>query len=393
MKTPLRKIALSLQMASHYDRGILRGIAAFAREHKHWSLHIEVDHQRSLPNFLRWGFDGMIADFDDSKIARAVIAVGKPVVAVGGGAGGYSASSGVPYVISDDAGIARLAAEHLLDCGLQHFAYCGYTATRVNVWSALRGKAFAARLADAGHRCEIFNAGQITDSNWQRMQRQLVTWLRNLPKPVGIMACNDWRARNVFEACRIAELHIPNDVAVIGVGSDELLCELVDPPLSSVPHHCFEIGYQAASVLEKMMRGQSPDQSRYLIPPLGLVARQSTDLLAVDHPVVATAVRLVWAEASRGLTATQLAVRVGLSRSSLDIQFKERLGRTVDQELRRVRLAYAMDLLVHSQMSLCDIARVSCLGNAEYLNALMRKHHRMTPVQYRMAHWRSTQPL
>lgn len=385
MVTPTRKIALGLPLAINYYRGILRGISAFSLENKHWSLCLKVDNPYHRPNFQDWKCDGLIVDFDNSKIVKAALAAGKPVVAVGGGGENYDPQSRIPYVFSDDESIARMAVDHLLDCGLQHFAYCGYTANRTNGWSARRAAAFAARLAAAGHRCKIFNGCDMTGRNWERAQTELMTWLRTLPKPIGILTCNDWRARDVFDACRIAGIQIPDDVAVIGVDNDQLLCELTDPPLSSVEQDCFGVGYHAAATLDKMMRGQTLDQSRYLVPPVGVIARQSTNLLAVDDPVLAAAVRLVRAEACRGLTTASLARQVGLSRSTLDIRFKHRFTRTVDQELRRVRLAYALDLLARSQMPLGDVARAACLGNAEYLNALMQKKYQMTPGQYRQS--------
>lgn len=378
-----RRVALYLQMSLDYDRGMLRGIVAFARDNPHWNLLLEADHAHHLPGGAKLDCDGLIVDFDDLRISRAVQGIDKPVVAVGGGGGGYDPRSGIPYVISDDEHIGRLAAEHLLERGLRHFAYCGYPPNRTNPWVAKRAAGFAARLAEADRKCEIYHGGKTRIRHWQGPHQKLVAWLRTLSKPVGVMACYDWRARHVLDACLAAGLRAPDDVALIGVDNDDLLCSLTNPPLTSVEQDRFGVGYLAAALLEKILAGHRPAESLHLIPPVGVIARQSTRMLAVDEPALAEALRLVRNAACKGMTAARVAEEVGWSRSTLDLRFKNLLGRTVDQELRRVRLDHARHLLAHSRMPLHEVARAACLGNAEYLSALIRKHHQMTPGQYR----------
>ena len=247
--TPRRKVAVILQLWQNFDRGILQGIASYVREGHDWSVFVEeVEHQR-IPDFKAWDGDGLIVNFDNPHVVRALRGVDKPIVAVGGGGGWHDPASGVPYVATDDVTIGRLAAEHLMDCSLRNFAFCGYPKNRTNVWMMNRKQGFTERLAKAGFSCHCFHGRHTTATHWQDVLSELSAWLRKLPLPVGIMGCYDYRARHVLEACKALGLRVPDDVALIGVDND-IICELADPPLSSIEQGRSRIGYSAAATLE-----------------------------------------------------------------------------------------------------------------------------------------------
>ncbi len=380
-----RKVAVILELGQNFDRGILHGIAAYISETQTWSVYAEEERRERIPNLRGWDGDGLIVNFDDRAAAEAVKHTRKPVVAVGGGLGWYDPASGIPYVETDDLTIGKLAAEHLMQRGLRHFAFCGYRPNRLNVWLPRRAQAFSQRLAEAGFKCDVFLGRHTSARYWESMQRELTTWLRRLPTPVGVMGCYDWRARHVLEACRTIGLRVPDDVAIIGVDND-LLCEVSDPPLSSVEQGRFQIGYTAASLLDKMMSGHKPDHLRVSIAPVGVASRQSTDLLAVADHDIAAALQMIREQACRGLHADLVAEHVGLSRSTLDNHLKECIGRTADQEIRRVRLSRATELLAKSELPLKKIAREAGYANQQYLAGVMRKEMNTTPAQYRQAH-------
>jgi len=381
-----RKVALLLQLFQNFDQGILRGIVTYARECKRWSIYVEEEPYHWLPNMQEWDGNGFIVNFDDRRFAQTVSVTHKPIVGVGAGRGWFNPRSGIPYVGTDDEEIGRLAAEHLLACGLRHFAFCGYPATRTNVWVANRCRAFKQRLAQEGFDCDVFNGHYATARHWDRIQKELVTWIRTLPTPVGLMSCYDWRARHVLEACQAVGLRVPDDVALIGVDNDLMLCELTDPPLSSVEQGRFSIGYTAASLLDKMMSGHRPKKLRFCIPPVGLVARQSTNVLAVDDRELAAALRLIREEACRGLQADRVAERIGFSRTTLDNRLKIAIGRTLDLEIRRVRLTRAEELLARTHHPMREVAREAGFANEQYLNFVVRKETGLTPIQYRRKH-------
>lgn len=379
------KVAIVLQLWNNYDRGILPGIAAFARENPSWSVFVEeVEHPR-IPSLRDWDGDGLVVNFDDRESAQKVRHLDLPVVAVGGGRGWHDPDSGIPYVTTDDRTIGRLAAEHLLERGLTHFAYCGYPSTPVNVWVANRARAFGERLAEAGHGCQVFTGRSANARHWDRMLAELAEWLLALPKPVGILGCYDYRARDVLEACRAAGLKVPDDVAVVGVDND-VVCDLASPPLTSIEQGRFRVGYQAAAILDRLMTGRPFDDLPRCMPPLGIVARQSTDLVYVADPKVSQALSMIRDQACRGLQADVVAKRLEISRGTLDKRFKDLLGRTADQEIRRVRLAQAQELLVRTALPIRDVAARAGYGNEQYLISVMRLATGSTPAQYRREH-------
>jgi LacI family transcriptional regulator len=390
---PRRKVAVILQLWQNFDRGILQGIASYVREGHDWSVFVEeVEHQR-IPDLKAWDGDGLIVNFDNPHVVRALRGVDNPIVAVGGGGGWHDPADGVPYVATDDETIGRLAAEHLMDCGLRNFAFCGYPKSRTNGWMMNRKRGFTERLAEAGFSCHAFHGRHTTATHWQDVLSELSAWLRKLPLPVGIMGCYDYRARHLLEACKSLGLRVPDDVALIGVDND-IICELADPPLSSIEQGRFRIGYSAAATLELMMSGRRRVPKRQVIAPVGLVPRQSTDILCVADPALATALRMVREQACQGLQADVVAQRIGLSRNTLDKRCKEHIGRTIDLEIRRVRLDCAKDLLSRTALPLREVARKAGFGSEQYLSSVFSKTVGCRPSQYRIDHRESRlQPL
>lgn len=382
---PGRKVAVILQLWQNYDRGILQGIASYVRERRNWSVFVEeVEHQR-IPDFKSWDGDGLIVNFDNHHVVKALRGVHKPIIAVGGGLGWHEPESGIPYIETDDESIGKLAAEHLIDRGLRHFAFCGYPENRTNVWMTKRKMGFSNRLKESGFGCEVFHGRLSTATHWQKILQEISSWLTKLPRPIGIMGCYDYRARHVLEACRLLGLRVPDDVAVVGVDND-VICELADPPLTSIEQGKFQIGYTAAASLDALMNRRKKIPARQLITPVGLVSRQSTDLLCVADPALADALTLIRNEACKGMDAEEICRRIRLSRSTLDKRFKETIGRPIDQEIRRIRLARACELLARTKLPLKEVAKEAGFGSEQYLSAVFSKQLGCTPTSYRRDH-------
>jgi LacI family transcriptional regulator len=380
-----RKVAVILQLWQNFDRGILQGIASYVRERHDWAVFVEeVEHQR-IPDFKAWDGDGLIVNFDNPHVVRALRGVNKPIVAVGGGGGCHDPASGIPYVATEDETIGRLAAEHLMDCGLRNFAFCGYPKNRTNVWMMNRKRGFSERLAKAGFTCHAFHGHHTTATHWQDLLSELSEWLCKLPLPIGIMGCYDYRARHLLEACKSLGLRVPDDVAVIGV-DDDIVCELADPPLSSIEQGKFQIGYAAAKTLEQLMSNGGEIPLRQLIAPVGLVPRQSTNLLCVADEPLAVALRTIRERACQGLQAQEVAEQAGLSRNTLDKRCKALIGRSIDLEIRRVRLDCAKDLLARTALPLREVARRAGFGSEQYLSSVFSKTVGCRPSQYRIDH-------
>jgi len=376
-------IAVIADAARPYDRQIIRGITQYIKQFANWSLYVEEDPLQRLPDLRAWRGQGIIANFDDRKVAVAVRGVSLPTVGFGGGYGWYDPQSRIPYFATDNVAIAQLAADHLIDLGFRSLAFYGYPRTRVNRWSEERAEAFRDRALEAGCRCSIHTGRYETARRWSNLQNSLAAWLRTLPTPLGLMACNDVRARHVLEACRTIGAKVPDDVAVVGVDNDEMVCELADPPLTSVEQGTERIGYHAAKVLDQMLRGEIPAQQRYVIAPMGIIPRRSTDTLAVADPDVARAMQFVRDHACLGIRISDVAKTVGSSRSSIERRFKLAVGRTVHAEIDRIRFERARQLVANTDLPLKQITLMAGFKYTSYMTRLFCQRLGLPPARYR----------
>jgi LacI family transcriptional regulator len=356
------------------------------RETVRWSLYVEEDLLQKLPKLDQWDGDGIIADFDDHKIAVAVRGLAIPVVGFGGGRGWYDPACGFPYFTTDNEAIGRLAAEHLLDCGFTRLAFYGNPRRRLAQWSEEREQAFSQRAAEAGVPCAVYHGRHSDAHHWLRQLRELAAWVESLPKPIGLMACTDIRARQVLEACRTIGAHVPEEVAVIGVDNDEMICELTTPSLSSIEQGSRQIGYQAAALLDRLMTRRVRRPSRHVISPEALIARQSTDVLASDDAELTQAIRFVREHACDPICVTDVLRTVPLSRSTLENRFRASLNRTVHAEIQRVQIERARQLLVQTDLLVKQIAIRCGFKHVPYLTRVFRQHVGLSPVEYRRRH-------
>jgi LacI family transcriptional regulator len=289
-------------------------------------------------------------------------------------------------VRSDDEAIAHWAADHLLELGLANFAYYGMPRRGMDVWAQARYETFQRRLRERGFACHRFSGKHYAARNWSRMLGELVRWLRSLPRPIGIMACNDSCARRLLEACRQLRLRVPEDVAVLGVDNDELTCELAMPPLSSIAQGAEQIGYRAAELLDELMARTRRGPTHLVVAPLCLVRRQSTELVTIDDRLIARALDFIQARAMDPVGVADVVRHVDVSRSTLETRFRARLGRSVHEALQRVRLQTARRLLLTTQLPLDDVARRSGFRTVHYLCHVFRRELGETPGQVRARH-------
>lgn len=378
-------VALIVDTISQFDRNVILGIASYVKSHQHWSLYVEEDPLDKLPDLQAWHGDGIIANFDDVKVSKLVSTLKIPVVAFGGGYGWYKPESSIPYISKDNRGVARLAAEHLLERGFRHFAFCGLPGNRNNGWAKERAEAFQDFVTKAGFSCSVFSGRHSTSRKWTELQRSLVEWIKSLEKPVGLLACNDSRARHVLEACRTASARVPEDVAVVGVDNDELICELAQPSLTSIDQGARLIGFEAAQLLDKLMSGVKVSKKalKQTVPPMGIITRQSTETLAVDDPDVATALEMIRHTSFSKLKIQEVLDAVAVSRSTLEMRFKATLGRTIHEEMQYQRIVRARFLISSTEMPLKSIAHEVGCTTVQYFTSLFRQHTGLTPAEYR----------
>ncbi|MFZ4765204.1 MAG: XylR family transcriptional regulator [Roseimicrobium sp.] len=382
------QVALLIESSRAYGRGLLRGIARYVREHGPWSIYYQERRQGDAPpSWLRdWSGDGIIARVDDREMVRAIQRRGVPAVDLRG----LFSDLDMPLIETDDEEVVKQSVEHLRARGFRQFAYCGFPGTN---YSDKRERMFVQRLQALGLPCEVFAPSKPLRSGgtFAMEQHGLVHdkdvshWLAQLPQPIGLLCCNDIRGQQVLGLCRQLGLAVPDEIAVLGIDNDEVHCELADPPLSSVIMNTGKIGYEAAALLAGMMKGAPPPAAPRFVPPKGIATRRSTDVLAIADRQVATAVRFIREHGCMGIQVSDVLQAVPLSRSSLERRFAAALHRTPKEEILRVQMQRAKDLLVATDFSLAEIANKTGFKHAEYLNVIFKIKTGQTPGQYRAA--------
>jgi LacI family transcriptional regulator len=385
MERRMRRVALIYDARAPYDLKVISGIARYVQEGAEFNIYIEEDVLKSqkLPDLRSWHGDGILADFDDPGVAAAVSRARLPVVGFGGGFGWYPRRSRIPYFFSNQAAVADMAANHLLERGFQHFAYCGLIPSPTNRWSEERCRGFAKRLKMRGFACHIYRGVHKTTRQWNSMLASLGSWLRSLPKPIGLMAANDIRARHVLEACHTYDLRVPEEVAVVGVDNDELLCQLSTPQLTSVEQDAKRLGYEAIALLDRMMRGEKVQQRYFLIDPVGVVTRRSTDILAIEDRLVAKAMTVIQSGAYEGITVRDVVSSLAISRSALETRFKAAMGHTVHSAIRKAQLQQARRMVVETNIAMKEIAAATGFKSVQHMTTLFGKAFGQTPAKCR----------
>src|SRR5688572_25230950 len=376
---PRKEVALLIETSNGYARGLLNGIIAYMREHESWSVYLG-EHGRGddPPRWLRrWRGDGVIARVENERIAAAVVESGLPAVDVSAA----RKVASLPWVETDDRAIADAGARHLLQRNFRQLAFCGDD--RFN-WSRWRCDHFQRAAAAAGVACSVYHPSARARRDWDATEDEIGQWLLSLARPVGVMACYDIRGRHVLDACRRVGLAVPDEVAVVGVDNDEFLCDLSDPPLSSVAPDTRRTGYEAAALLDRLMSGRERRRGQAVfVEPLGVVARRSTDVLALGDADVSAAVRFIREHACDGIAVKDLLAEVPLSRRVLEGRFRRLLGRSPHDEIARVRLERVRQLLRETRLPLAEVARRSGFRNAEYLATAFRREFSTSPSAYR----------
>jgi LacI family transcriptional regulator len=364
---------------SHLEKST-QGIADFARRHGGWTFVMRPESFTvSLQGLRGWSGDGVIALIDDEAEADIARELPMPVINLSGAL----RDGGLPRVMVDHEAVGRLAAEHLVQCGFRRFAFYGTN----DLWYAqLRKRGFAERVEADGYECDFYTTGSVGDNGrpWHHGQERLEEWLRTLTPPVGVLACDDHLARMVIEACNRLSLNVPNQVGIVGVDNEELVCEFCVPPLSSVSRADYEVGFEAASLLNRIMSGETPPEQDVLIAPDGVIRRHSTDIVGVDDPYVAAAVRFIRENLDKQFGVQQLAARISVSRRCLEQGFRTQLNCTPYEYLSRLRVERAKQLLAGPErLKISHVARACGFNNPLQLRRAFHRATGTTPQKYR----------
>ncbi|MGB0759923.1 MAG: substrate-binding domain-containing protein [Rubripirellula sp.] len=406
-----RSVAFLIETSNGHGRGLLEGVVSYVKESADWSVFLTEQERGAIPpNWLKnWRGDGIIARIETDEIADQLRDLHVPIVDL-------SATrhvKGIPWTSTDDTAIAALGVQHFLDRGFHNLAFCGDPGF---AWSNLRRDRYRELTLSAERKFFEYQSTHRYDPmfDWEQEKTRLGHWLTTLPRPVAIMACYDFQAQQVLDACRQSRIAVPESVAVLGVDNDRLICELAEPSLSSIIQDTHATGYEAARLLDEMMDMQIKASNRtkasnrrspvarseqtatkslsklttmtdppLLTKPLGIMVRESTDTLAIDDHEISEALQYIRRHAHANIRVTDVLKTLSLSRRSLEHRFKKLVGRTPHEEIQRVRLNSVKRLLSETELSIAAIAERSGYEHGEYMTAVFRRVTGLTPSEYR----------
>jgi LacI family transcriptional regulator len=383
-------VALLIETSNGYCRGLLEGISAFARQKGDWSIHLnEQERGASPPDWLKdWDGDGIIARIETDQIGLRLKELRVPIIDLSAA----RLLPGIPWADTQDRAISKLAVEHFLDRGFSNLGYCGDPGF---AWSNSRRDHFQTYVKEANVSYFEYQSLHRYDPayRWDTVRKSVSQWLKNLPRPIAIMACNDYQGQLILDVCRSESISVPEEIAVLGVDDDRLICELCEPNLSSVMPDTFGTGFEAAELLERMMNHEEVGEGvRLITQPLGVRVRQSTDTIAIQDPEVAKALSYIRRNALSNIRVGDVLRQGGISRRALEHRFLKFVGHTPHDEIHRVRVLRIKQLLEETDESIVDIAGRTGYEYPEYMAAAFKRTTGMSPSQYRTAHRKPRHP-
>jgi LacI family transcriptional regulator len=376
------RIAILVETFNNWGRGIIRGIANYEHAHSPW--HFFIDPHSGVEEDIRmpegWKGEGIIAPVRSRKLAEQLKKLNVPVVNVSG-----TQISGADFtrVTNDPTAVVRMAVNHLFkDCGLKNIAFCGDPNRKfIDFWE----KSFNVVMPEYDIVPLIYSPlkGITLRSGVAEKQQDLQRWIKELPRPVGILGWDTELSCKLAQACDTINLRVPDDVAIISMETEDLLGEIVRPPISGVTLALERVGYVAAALLDRMMKKPLSAPETILIPPLYVTARQSTSVYAVEDPRLREALGWIRDHACQGVTIDDLLKQIPVSRRVLERLFKEVLDTTPAAEITRYRIEKIKELLVKTTMPIPDVAAACGFNYTETMITLFRKRVGLSPLVYR----------
>ena len=368
-----------------YERGICRGIAKYSNLYGPWSFYsIPGRSTRPLPHWPNWDLDGIVLtdQYDiypclEKQIPCISVLVRKEI-------------DGVLNVVPDNMQVGLLGAKFFLERGFKHFLHCY---EKEIPWAVERHSSFKVVIESAGYKVHEFAVR--SDRIVIDKQEKRIEYIKTLPKPIAVFASNDRDARQFIDMCREAEVAVPEEVSVLGVDNDVFICELSNPPLSSVLFNTESAGFDAAKCLHLMIQNKNTpcDKSKILVEPIKVIERQSTSLLAVEDPVVTKAIKYISDNEQRPLQIGDVSDHAGVSVKVLRKKFIQILGRSVHQEIRRVRADYIARLLIETNLTVSEIAYAMGFSCDNHMSRFFQKVKGVTITQYRKKYCNHVFPI
>jgi LacI family transcriptional regulator len=376
----LVRIGLAISHSFSYYRNVVRGIRTYAETRAHWLFTSVVPDEHPLRTLGALKPDGVLASINTEALVRALRCWRRPLVNVSA----VVPALPFPRVGVDNRAVGRLAADHFLERGFRHFGFAGHPHW---LYSTEHEQGFRQALAEAGYGVASYHvaARQPFDPfarHWP-LDRRVQRWLRSLPKPVGVFTPNDLWGMQMTDACRQADLRVPEDVALLGVDNDDLHCELARPTLSSVVVPAQQIGQEAAALLDRLLTGDKAPEQPVLLPPSRVVVRGSSEVLVTEDAGVSAAARYIRGHGHLPLRVADVLDAVPVGRRSLERRFRRAFGRGIWEEIRRSHVERAKRLLAETDLPLKMIAHQSGFTDYRHLAVVFRQELSLSPTAYR----------
>lgn len=376
-----RRVCLLIDTSTSWGTGLIKGVSRHAQEVGDWLIHVEPwgRYERfRVPQ--GWDGHGIIARVNHQVLAEEIAATGLPAINL---SWFPFSNDHVARCTVDPFVSGQIAADYFLASGHKQFAYCG--PLQQLGYPDLFGNTFSDVLKEMGFCCNVYKTpgGDQQSIAWGTHLASLVAWLKQLPRPVAMLCWSAARGRQVTEACHYAGIRVPDEVAVLGGDHDGLMSEISSPPLSTIDQPAEQIGYEAARLLEGMMQGKKARKRPLYLPPMRIIARHSTDTLAIDDEIVRDALQLIQKRFHEGIRVSDVVRELAVARRALEQRFVTLVGRTPAAEIRRVRIEAAKRLLVESDRSIAHISRATGFGHQDLFSRVFRRSVGLTPSQFR----------
>jgi LacI family transcriptional regulator len=380
------QVAVILELSHEIPRNLLRGILKFVQIYGSWSVDLVIGgpQDQRLPNRRYWKGNGIIGRVPNQRVADEIITAGLPTVIIDPTDEFLNHEHPLSHCYSvrcDNTTVGCIAADYLLNSHFEQFAFVGEV-NNIN-WSRFRQESFVSKIIEAGFHCNIYSATAEIKQDWNIERKFMSQWIKHLPKPLALFAANDQRARQVLDACQLASVPVPYQVAVLGVNDDQLLCETTQPSLSSIPLEAEKAGFNAAKMLDQLMRDQTPLEKILWFHPKPVVVRHSTEQIHVSNIHLIKALDFIRVNAGMNIRVSDVARHVGVTRQWIERSCKNELGHSIMEEIKRIRMRTICSLVGQTTIPFQEIATQCGFECSNHLGIIFKKEFGKTMSQYR----------
>jgi len=387
-----KNVLIFIENSRGYGRGLMRGMAKYSKVLGSWNFFTKPEFYgqggtfEQLENFKdflqhlnKTGLDGIITRELPAPLMQYMVRLNIPTIVI-------------PFmhefpqnltnrIVTNSEAIVEMVAGYYMEKGFQNFAFSGFDSM---YWSQKRKTYFQNHLEEQGFSLNTYNTPkQIGRYDWSDEKEELADWLRQLPKPTGILTCTDDRGQQLLEACRHANIKVPEEVSIVGIDNDHLVCDLSNTALSSVDLTTVQAGYEAATLLERMMEDEEISDYTITVQPKRVITRESSDILAINDAKVARAMEYIRENSRASIKVGDVVAATWSSRRVIELRFKKILGVTIAEEIRRQKIEKICELLTETEHPIKQIATLAGFETSKHIARYFAREKGMTLQEYR----------